>query len=120
MAKRRTKRLEPGAVSLPPDHELWLAQRDAFRRKFGRDPGPDDPVFVRFDAAGLRPMTDAEIDAVVIATMVRAGARPEFVHAYRRCGFLMTEERLLVSTEDEKAAWMTAIDEYRQFQTRWS
>jgi hypothetical protein len=118
MAKRRTKRPQHPIVSCPLDAELLQAQRDTFRWKFGRDPGPDDPVLLRHDTAGLRAMTDAEIDAAVIAAMVRAGARPELIHAYRRCGFLLTEERLPMSTEEERAAWLAAIDEYREFHGR--
>jgi hypothetical protein len=118
MAKRRRKHPGHEAVAPLPDDETLQAQRDMFRRKFGSDPGPDDPVFVYHDAAGPRPMTEAEIDAAVMVAMHRAGARPELIHAYRRCRFLLTEERLPVSTEEERAAWMAAIDEYREYHAR--
>ena len=105
-------------VSLPPEViEALQAQRDAFRQEFGRDPRPDDPVFFRRDAANPRPMTEAE-DDLIISAMERAGLSPAIIHAHRRCGFLLTEETLTVLTEDEKAAWLAAIEEYRQLHER--
>jgi hypothetical protein len=94
MRPRSPKRPEHTAVPVPSDHEIRQAQRETFRWKFGRDPRPEDPTFIHHDPVGPRPMTDAEIDAAVMAAMRQAGIQPEFVYAYRRCGFLLTEERL--------------------------
>jgi hypothetical protein len=48
-SRRRRKKGEtstPGAVPMPPEvHDMLLRQREAFRKKFGRDPGPSDPFF---------------------------------------------------------------------------
>jgi hypothetical protein len=91
------------AVPFPSDHEIRRA-RQTFRWKLGRDPGPEDPTFILHDAAGRRLMTDAEIDAAVMVAMRRAGVHPAFIYAYHRCGFLLTEERLQASTEEERAS----------------
>ena len=44
-------------VPLTPDaHEALLQQREAFIEKFGREPGPDDPVFFDPDADTPQPL----------------------------------------------------------------
>jgi hypothetical protein len=73
--------LEPGQFEKPdPDvrfsagvvHEmseeeatLLRALRENFREKFGRDPGPDDPVFFDPEADQPRPLPQAKIDQMV-------------------------------------------------------
>jgi hypothetical protein len=45
-SRRRKKKLPLGVVPMTPlVHQALLEQRNAFIEKFGREPGPDDPVF---------------------------------------------------------------------------
>ena len=61
-------------------------QFEAFRKKFGRDPGPDDPIFFDPD--------------------------PAFIYAFKRTGRIVTESNKHRLTEKELRRWNDAISEY--------
>ena len=77
-SRRRKRKLPHGVVPMTPlVHQALLEQRKAFIEKFGREPGPNDPVFfdpdkdvptpidpARFDADLEKAIWDAGIDAV--------------------------------------------------------
>jgi hypothetical protein len=53
--------------------DALLTQREAFRAKFGRDPGPDHPVFFDTDAPEPVSMSAVRIEAETIEAMRKAG-----------------------------------------------
>jgi hypothetical protein len=81
------------------------ALRTAFIAKFGRAPGPADPVI--FDSEKNVP-TPVSKEADVLRAMQKAGLPPEFVYAYKKTG-------LLGVTGDKRQLkpWNDAVDEYR-------
>lgn len=100
MKKPRDRRLE---------HELKM-QRKAFQRKFGRDPGPNDPVFFDPDADTPTPFPAGKMEAGVLAAMKSAGLAPELIYAYRKTGRLIMEGNDYPPAAVEE--WQAAIDEY--------
>src|SRR5215472_5561153 len=56
--------------------EILEAQRQRFREKFGRDPGPSDPVFFNPDAPEPVPMSAVKLQAETVETMRKAGTPP--------------------------------------------
>jgi hypothetical protein len=101
-------------VLLTPDMvELLKEQRELFRAKFGRDPGPHDPVF--FDPDADEPRSVNPLDpAVMEADALKAGVRPEIAFAIAKTGvFLMKENEHLYPDED-KEAFCAAVQEYRE------
>jgi hypothetical protein len=101
----RTVHLSPWAV------EALEAQRDLFREKFGRDPGPHDPVFFDPDADEPRRLT---LDpSQVEADMLTAGARPEVAYAIAKTGVLLQEDNEHLYPDDAKAEFWEAVEEYR-------
>ena len=69
-----------------PERLAKAAIRDqlrAFRKKFGRDPGPDDPVFFDPDAPGDQPVPISEeaLRDGTLAAMKQAGTPPEIVQS---------------------------------------
>ena len=40
-------------------------QKEAFKKKFGREPGPDEPVFFDPDADTPQPLTEGKITAML-------------------------------------------------------
>jgi hypothetical protein len=77
-SRKRRKKGEPstpGAVRMTPEmHDMLLRQREAFRKKFGRDPGPGDPFF--FDPNADEPTPDpaewtTEIPELLISGFTR-------------------------------------------------
>jgi hypothetical protein len=105
-------------VSLSQDAvELLENQREMFREKFGREPGPDDPVFFNPDADEPREMPPLDA-AALEAIAVEAGVRPEIAFAMAKTGvFLMKENEHLYSDED-KAQFQAAVEEYRERASR--
>lgn len=63
---------------------------------------------------GAEPVSEAEIDAVMLAALRDAQVRPEFIYAYQKTHRLVTEENAQYLTDEELAEWDAAVDEYRQ------
>jgi hypothetical protein len=101
----RTVALSPWAV------EALKAQRDLFREKFGRDPGPHDPVF--FDPDADEPRRLDLSPATVEADMLKAGVRPEVAYAIAKTGVFLMEENEHLYPDDAKEAFQVAVEEYR-------
>jgi hypothetical protein len=94
--------------------QMLEEQREAFKKKFGREPRPEDPVIYDEDCDEPTPLSEEKIHEVMINALVAANARPEIVYAVRKTGMLVTEtNRHLISREDWKA-WKDAVEEYRR------
>jgi hypothetical protein len=78
--------------------EILEAQRQRFREKFGRDWGPNDPVFFDPDAPEPVPMSAVKVEADVVDAMRKAGTPPQIIYAYKRTGGLLL-------TEDMREHW---------------
>lgn len=90
-------------------HQLKMMQK-AFKRKFGRDPGPNDPVFFDPDTDTPVPFPKEKMQADVLAAMKGAGLAPELIYAYRKTGRLIMEGNNYPPGAVEE--WQAAIDEY--------
>lgn len=93
------------------EHELKM-MRKAFKRKFGRDPGPDDPVFFDPEAETPVPISQERMQADMLAAMKAAGLAPEPIYAYRKTGLLLMEEHQDDYPPGAVEDWQAAIDEY--------
>ncbi len=113
-SRRRKKKAAPTGrfVKMTPRvKEAMEKQLEAFRRKFGRDPGPDDPVF--FDPGAEEPTPLTSIQEEVLSAMQRAKLPPEFAYAYRKTGLLgLGADKSAWDPKDIKE-WNSAVDEYR-------
>lgn len=84
---------------------LLEEQRARFVAKFGREPGPDDPVF--FDGLDEDALREDSVKA-----MRAVGIRPALIYAHERTGLLVTtENRHLIPTADLDE-WEDAVAEY--------
>jgi hypothetical protein len=89
------------------------AQQRRFREKFGRDPGPHDPVFFDPDASEPVPMSAVKVQAETIEAMRKAGTPPQIIYAYKRTGGLLLREDMREHWPPDRAKeWDDAIDEY--------
>lgn len=131
MAKKKHLKREPGkselaekrrgrlAVALEQDPSLredLARQLDAFRKKFGRDPEPGDPLFFDPEKDEPTPMSDNDqcaMNGELIEGMVGIG-RPEFGYAYSRSGYLVSEENYDLIPEEGRRAWNGAIREWSE------
>jgi hypothetical protein len=80
-------------------------QRQKFIEKYGREPGPDDPVF--FD---LPPPEHVEHE--MVQAMRAAGLDPAYAYAYEKTGLLVTEQNQHLIPEKGLDEWDAALREY--------
>lgn len=71
--------------------KLLREAREAFVKKFGREPGPGDPIFFDPDKEKPTPLNPESVVTEVVAGMKAAGVRPELIYAYEKTGFLLME-----------------------------
>ena len=101
-------------VPLTPDaHEALLRQREAFIEKFGREPGPDDPVFFDPDADTPQPLDLERYEKDLADAMAAAGIDPRLIYASRKTGLLVTEENLDKLPAEVLEEWNAARDELK-------
>jgi hypothetical protein len=89
----------------PEVGEILQRQREKFIARYEREPGPDDPISVELPS-------DDEYDALVTTAMERAGVAPAVIYAFRKTGWIITEENAKFVPASALEAWEHAIDEY--------
>lgn len=97
------------AVPLTPEarDELGSAvavQREKFIAKFGREPGPDDPIFFDLDEDKVRADT---ADA-----MRAAGISPALIYAYEETGLIVTQDNRNLIPDVELREFDAKVREY--------
>jgi len=96
--------------------EAFAKQRDAFRQKFGREPGPDDPVFFDPDADTAQPISDEQITREITDAMHLAGIDERRIYAYRKTGMLISETNLPQWSAKDLAEYQAALDAFDNLQ----
>ena len=91
---------------------LLQQAHDAFVAKFGREPGPSDPIFFDPDANTPQLLDPDEMQRAMTKAMGEAGIRPEIIFAFQKTGLLLTEENESLASPADRAAFDAAIDEY--------
>jgi hypothetical protein len=82
MPKSRRRKRRTTTLKLTPEAvETLKRQREAFRKQFGRDPGPNDPVFFDPDVSTPTSMSPVELEADTIRGLEQAGAPPQVIYA---------------------------------------
>ena len=128
MAKRLAQRLgrrkrshqggEPEKI-IPINHEtaeIIAQQKKLFREQFGREPGPDDPLFFDPGVAAPQFLSDESTDEIW-KTLSQAGDSridPAIVYAMNKTGRMVTETNVHFLTDTELQEWNDAVDEYHQ------
>jgi hypothetical protein len=101
---------EAGTVykSIPLNQEMFdilEQQRQKFIQKYGREPGPKDPIF--FDLPHPE-----HLEHLMVEDMKAAGLDPAFIYAYEKTGRLVTEANQHLLSDADLAEWDAAIEEY--------
>ena len=73
----------------PAAAEIVKQQLAGFREKFGRDPGPGDPVFFDPDQDVPTPMDLPTFTTDTLAALEAANVPPELIYAYKKTGRLL-------------------------------
>ncbi|HEV2357765.1 MAG TPA: hypothetical protein VGZ23_09175 [bacterium] len=104
-----------GVIPLTPEVVAALKDlRDAFTRKFGRPPGPDDPLFFNPDADAPRPVPLDRAHRETKKLLVASGAPPEIIYAFEKTGRIVTEQNKQFLTKAEIREWKGAIRQFRR------
>ncbi len=96
----------------PELREAMGRQLEAFRRKFGRAPRPDEPVFFDPDVDTPRELEADKLQSQMIEAMVAAGVEPAKIYAYHKTGLLPTNDNLHLLSKEDIEQWKAAIAEY--------
>ena len=106
--------------SIPIDHataEAIAQQNRLFREKFGREPGPEDPLF--FDPVSSVPESlsvESQEDTwrALVHAAGASGIEQALVYAMNKTGRIVTEQNMQFLTDAEIQEWNDAVDEYHQ------
>ena len=93
---------------------VFAGQREAFRARFGREAGPDDPVFFDPDADEPVPLTPAARDGMwdELATVMEAeGIDPAYTLAAKDVGYMITPANRHLYTAHQVEAYLDAVQE---------
>jgi len=96
----------------PPAVEILKEQEKAFRRKFGRDPEPNDPIFFDPNADEPKPMSLEGTEDEVLAAMNKMNLPPAFAYAYRKTGLIGVKGMMDAWPADSRKEWNDAVKEY--------
>jgi hypothetical protein len=88
-------------------------QAERFRTKFGRDPGPEDPIFFDPDADHPRPVNPdtatRDITDELRHAGMKAGIDPALIEAWCELGYVVTENTRHLFSAGDIAAWNEAV-----------
>ena len=88
------------------------AQRRFFEEKFGRPPGPDDPLFFDPDADEPQPMSLPGVETATVSMLEAAGISPAWIYAYQHTDGLLPRTDGSFTSERDSAEWHEAVDRY--------
>jgi hypothetical protein len=107
----------PKKIQLPPEAaKAMKKQLKAFRKKFNRDPRPDEPIFFDPDADTPQFQSEESITALweqMLVVAKKANIPPELLYAMRKTGRIVTAENMQHLTQEELDEWNAAIDEFK-------
>lgn len=113
---KRRKKGESKTIPLTAEVQQSIEEQlRRFREKFGREPGPEDPLFFDPDADTPQPLSEAQQDEMmnqILSAASRAGIRPELIYAMKKTDRMVTTANQHLLTDQELQEWQDAIDEY--------
>ncbi len=110
---RQVDTLDSKIVRIGPDAADALeSQRRRFEDKFGRPPGPDDPLFFDPDADEPQPLPATGVEAATVAMLEAAGISPAWIYAYQNTGGLLPGPDGTFASPSDRAEWDEAVSRY--------
>jgi hypothetical protein len=85
---------------------LMEQQRLRFVERFGREPGPDDPIFFDED------LDEDKLNGEMAEVMRSIGIRPALIYATQKTGLIVTEQNRNLIPDIDLEEWEAAIEEY--------
>lgn len=113
---KRRKKGEPKTIPLNAEAQRAIQEQlRKFREKFGREAGPEDPIFFDPDADTPQPISKVGLDEMtgqILSAAGKAAVRPELIYAMKKTGRIVTESNQHLLTDEELQEWQDAIEEY--------
>lgn len=88
------------------------AQRRRFEEKFGRPPGPEDPLFFDPDSDEPRPVSLLGMEDATVAMLEAAGISPAWIYAYQHTDGLLPGSDGSFASERDSDEWHEAVDRF--------
>lgn len=96
--------------------------RKRFCEQFGREPGPEDPLFFDPDVKYPVPLPPQKLnrlwEELANTWLLRGEISAETAYAMKATGMFVREEDLHLLNPKEMQNWSRALDEYRRFAFR--
>lgn len=102
------KRIEIPAELAP----ILRGQRGRFRAKFGRAPGPNDPIFFDPNDDEPRPLNIHAAFEKLVIIAGEVGVAAQLIYAMNKTGRIVTEGNKQFLTPSELEEWNDAVAEY--------
>jgi hypothetical protein len=110
---RQVDTLDSTIMRIDPDAADALeSQRRRFEDKFGRPPGPDDPIFFDPDADEPQPLPATGVETATVAMLEAAGISPAWIYAYQNTGGLLPGPDGTFASASDRAEWDEAVSRY--------
>ena len=118
--RKRSHQLDQDEIRIPINREtaeIIAQQKKLFREQFGREPGPDDPLFFEPGVAVPQFLSDESTDEIWKSLLQAAGDSgidPAIVYAMNKTGRIVTETNVHFLSDAELQEWNDAVNEYHQ------
>lgn len=89
-------------------------QKRKFIRRFGREPGPNDPVFFDPESPTPKSINPREALASFVEAGMKAGTDPVLLYAVEKTGMILTESNMSLFSDEELREWEEAVEEGKQ------
>lgn len=86
--------------------------QERFRNRVGRDPLPDEPVFL----LGLEHRVD-DLVSMIADAQRELGIDPALIYAFEKCGLMVSESNIHLISKKDLREWRRAIKEYEDIQS---
>lgn len=97
---------------VPAAADAIRAQYRRFEEKFGRPPGPDDPIFFDPDSDEPTPLSLLDAERESTALLEAAGVHPAWVYANQHTGGLLPRPDGTFADDANTRDWNEAVDRY--------
>ena len=88
------------------------AQLRRFEKKFGRPPGPEDPLFFDPDADEPQPVSLMGMETETVGMLEAAGICPAWIYAYQHTGGLLPRPDGSFASARDQAEWDDVVSRY--------
>jgi hypothetical protein len=99
----------------PEFRNIMDKQRAAFSKKFGREPGPGDPILFDPNADQPTPFSEDQLNRSMTEGLLLMQVPHRFIYGFLKSGIFLTEVNRQHVDPSAREVWNQALDEYDSF-----